>query len=185
MQYICFINRLLLFEIKHLPAYKMRAVDISVLCWGNIWMYLHWTYTVQWEYLAAVPLALGNAATDAVIAHSWKVISTAARYPHASVIKRLCRREWRKLYEDLYNLYISLSIVKLMKTRRMRWSSGWEGGRSSYEIMVGSRHGKNLWRWRLTIQSSGLSFCDDDVDKNRDSLAEIDNCHLLKIHLAR
>jgi hypothetical protein len=32
------------------------------------------------------------------------------------------KREWRKLHNELNNLYSSLNIVRVIKSRRMRWA---------------------------------------------------------------
>jgi hypothetical protein len=48
---------------------------------------------------------------------------------------------WRRLYnEELHNLHTSLSIIRIFKSRRMKWS--WECSRkgkmrNSYNILVG------------------------------------------------
>jgi hypothetical protein len=53
---------------------------------------------------------------------------------------------WRKLHnEELYNLYSTQSIIKIFKSRRMRWA--WHIARmgekrNSYRILVGEPEGK-------------------------------------------
>jgi hypothetical protein len=53
--------------------------------------------------------------------------------------------DWRKLHnEELHNLYSSQSIIRVIKTRRMRWAGHvarmWEK-RNAYRILVGKpRH---------------------------------------------
>jgi hypothetical protein len=52
---------------------------------------------------------------------------------------------WRKLHNDeLQRLYSSLSIVRVIKSRRMRWAGyvAHKGGRSVYRVLVGSHKGK-------------------------------------------
>jgi hypothetical protein len=54
--------------------------------------------------------------------------------------------EWRKLYnEDLHNLYSSPSIIKIIKSRRMRWAGHverMEEKRIVYRLLVGKPEGK-------------------------------------------
>jgi hypothetical protein len=50
---------------------------------------------------------------------------------------------WRKLHnEELHNLYLSLSIIRMIKSRRMRWArhvARMEEKRSAYRIWWGSQ----------------------------------------------
>jgi hypothetical protein len=55
-------------------------------------------------------------------------------------------RVWRKLYnEELNNLYFSLIIDRVIKSRRMRWAGHvacmWER-RGVYRVLVGKTEGK-------------------------------------------
>jgi hypothetical protein len=55
-------------------------------------------------------------------------------------------RGWRKLQnEELHNLYPSPSIIRMIKSRRMRWvgrvARMWEK-RNAYRILVGNPEGK-------------------------------------------
>jgi hypothetical protein len=55
-------------------------------------------------------------------------------------------RGWRKLhYEELHNLYSSPSIIKIIKSRRMKWAGHvarmWDK-RNVYRILVGKPDGK-------------------------------------------
>jgi hypothetical protein len=49
---------------------------------------------------------------------------------------------WRKLHdEELHNLYCSLNIIRMMKSRRMRWAgrvARMEEKRNAYRILVGN-----------------------------------------------
>jgi hypothetical protein len=49
---------------------------------------------------------------------------------------------WRKLHNDeLYNLYSSQNIVRVMKSRRMRWAghvARMEKGRGVFRVLVGN-----------------------------------------------
>jgi hypothetical protein len=53
---------------------------------------------------------------------------------------------WRKLHnEELHNLYSSSSIIRMIKSRRMRWSGHvgrMEEKRNAYRILVGKPEGK-------------------------------------------
>jgi hypothetical protein len=53
---------------------------------------------------------------------------------------------WRKLHnEELHNLYSSPSIIRIIKSRRMRWSwhaARMEEKRNAYGILVGKPEGK-------------------------------------------
>jgi hypothetical protein len=62
--------------------------------------------------------------------------------------------DWRKLHnEELHNLYSSPSIIRMMKSRRMRWTghvAGMGEKRNAYRILVGKPEGKRpLGRPRL------------------------------------
>jgi hypothetical protein len=53
---------------------------------------------------------------------------------------------WRKLHnEELHNLYSSLSIIRMIKSRRMRWVvhvAQTREKRNAYRILVGKPEGK-------------------------------------------
>jgi hypothetical protein len=54
--------------------------------------------------------------------------------------------DWRKLHnEELHNLYSSPNIIRMIKSRRMRWAGlvarMWEK-RNAYRILVGKPQGK-------------------------------------------
>ena len=55
-------------------------------------------------------------------------------------------REWRKLHnEELNDLYSSPNIVRLIKSRRMRWAghvARMEEGRGVHRVLVGKTEGK-------------------------------------------
>jgi hypothetical protein len=69
---------------------------------------------------------------------------------------------WRKLHNvDLHNLYTSPSIIRMMKSRRMKWA--WHVARmgekrNAYKILVGKLEGRLRLRW---------------VDNNKMNLREI------------
>jgi hypothetical protein len=54
--------------------------------------------------------------------------------------------EWRKLHnEELRDLYSSPSIIRIMKSRRMRWAghvARIRAKRNAYELLVGKSEGK-------------------------------------------
>jgi hypothetical protein len=60
--------------------------------------------------------------------------------------KRDENRLWRKLHNDeLHNLYSSPNIVRVIKSRRMRWTGNvahMEEGRGVYRVLVGRPKGK-------------------------------------------
>jgi hypothetical protein len=55
--------------------------------------------------------------------------------------------EWRKLYnEELHNLYSSLSIIRIIKSRRMRWAghvTRMGEKRNVYRLLVAKPEGKS------------------------------------------
>jgi hypothetical protein len=54
--------------------------------------------------------------------------------------------EWKKLHnEELHDLYSSPSIVRIIKSRRMRWAgrvARMEEKRNAYRLLVGNPEGK-------------------------------------------
>jgi hypothetical protein len=85
---------------------------------------------------------------------------------------------WRKLHnEELHNVYSSLSTIKVIKSKRMRWA-GHEGHRrnmrNAYKILVGKSEGKRqlgrlrrIWEriiWKSMLEKRGgvcgLDSCD-------------------------
>ena len=54
--------------------------------------------------------------------------------------------EWRRLhYKEFWSLYRSSNIVKVIKSRRLRWAghvARMEEGRSAYKILTGKSAGK-------------------------------------------
>ena len=54
--------------------------------------------------------------------------------------------EWRRLHnEELYNLYRSHNVVRLIKSRRLRWAghvARMKEGRSAFKILTGKATGK-------------------------------------------
>ena len=57
-----------------------------------------------------------------------------------------CNREWRKLHnEELSDLYSLPNIVRVVKSRRMRWAghvARMRQGRVVYRVLVGKHEGK-------------------------------------------
>ena len=67
--------------------------------------------------------------------------------------------EWRRLYNDeFHSLYRSPNIVRVIKSRRLRWSghvTRMEEGRSAFKILTGKPTGKRpLGRPRLRWEDS-------------------------------
>jgi hypothetical protein len=59
--------------------------------------------------------------------------------------KREEDRSWRKLHNELHSLYSSPNIVRVIKSRRMRWAGHvacMGEGRCVYRVLVGSPKGK-------------------------------------------
>ena len=58
--------------------------------------------------------------------------------------------EWRRLYyEEVHSLYRSPNIVRVIKSRRLRWTvhvARMEEGRSAFKMLTGKPTGKRLWR---------------------------------------
>jgi hypothetical protein len=53
--------------------------------------------------------------------------------------------EWIKLHNELHDLYSSPSVIRIMKSRRMRWADHVEGmgeKRNAYRLLVGKPEGK-------------------------------------------
>jgi hypothetical protein len=75
--------------------------------------------------------------------------------------KRQADGSWRKLHNDeLHSLYSSPNIVRVIKSRRMRWAehvARMEEGRGIYRILVGRPEGKRplvrpRCRWEDNIE---------------------------------
>jgi len=90
--------------------------------------------------------------------------------------------EWRKLHnEELNDLYLSLSIVRLMKSKRMRWdvhAARMGERRGVYRVLVGKPEGKRPLgrtrrRWedniKMDLQEVGCEGMDwIDLSQDRD-----------------
>jgi hypothetical protein len=65
---------------------------------------------------------------------------------------------WRELHnEELHNLYSSPSIIRMIKSRRMRWAgpvARMGEKRNAYRILVGNPEGRMGW-WGLDRSGSG------------------------------
>ena len=71
--------------------------------------------------------------------------------------KRNANGEWRKLHnEELHRVYRSPNIVRVIKSRRLRWAghvARMEESRSAFKILTGKRHlGKTRGRWEDNIK---------------------------------
>ena len=92
------------------------------------------------------------------------------------------RGEWRKLHnEELNGLYSSPNIVRVIKSRRMRWAghvARMVEGRGVYRVLVGKPEGKRplgrLWRrwqdnFKMDLQEVGCGVMDwIELTQNRD-----------------
>jgi hypothetical protein len=68
---------------------------------------------------------------------------------------------WRKLHnEELHNFYCSPSILRIIRSRRMRWAghvARMGEKRNAYRILVGKPEGKRplrrpIWRWEDDVR---------------------------------
>jgi hypothetical protein len=81
---------------------------------------------------------------------------------------------WRKLHnEELYDLYTSPSIIRIIKSRRMRWAGPvarmWEKGNAN-SLLAGKRDGKRpvgrpRYRWIDNIKMGLLEIGLSGVDR--------------------
>ena len=70
-------------------------------------------------------------------------------------------REWRKLHEELNDLYSSPNIVRVIKSRRMRWAghvARMEEGTGVHKVLVGKPElkkplGRPRRRWEDNIKT--------------------------------
>ena len=78
--------------------------------------------------------------------------------------------EWRRLHnEELHNLYLSLNIDRMIKSRRLRWAdhvTRMEEGRSAFKILIDTPAGKRplgrpTGRWldniKMNIKEIGIN----------------------------
>jgi hypothetical protein len=96
---------------------------------------------------------------------------------------------WKKLHnQELHNLYYSPSIVRMIKSRKMRWAghvARLEKKRTAYRIMVGKPEGKRLLgrpecRWedniRMDLGEIGWGGMDwIDLAQDRDQWRDLVN----------
>ena len=105
------------------------------------------------------------------------------------VLRRICgtrsdeaTREWRRLHnEELNDLYCSPNIVRVIKSRRMRWAghvARMVEGRAVYRVLVGKPEGRrplgrSRRRWvdniSMDLQEVGCGYMDwTGLDQDRD-----------------
>jgi hypothetical protein len=69
---------------------------------------------------------------------------------------------WRKLHdEELYNLYGSPGIIRMIKSRKMRWAehiARMGEQRNAYRILVGKLEGETTGRPRFLIYLNDFLF---------------------------
>ena len=101
----------------------------------------------------------------------------------------LVAAEWRKLHnEELNDLYSSPNIVRVIKSRRMRWAghvARMEERRGVYRVLVGKPEGKRTLggprpRWednnKMDVQAVGCGVRDwIDLGQDRDKWRAIVN----------
>ena len=85
--------------------------------------------------------------------------------------------EWRKLHNEELNLYSSLNIVQVIKSRRMRWAGhvACMGRRGVYRVLVGEPErkrplGRSRHRWedniKMDLQKWGVGVWADGLDRS-------------------
>ena len=83
--------------------------------------------------------------------------------------KRDKNGEWRRLHnEEHHNLYRSPNIVRVKKSRRLRWAghvARMEEGRSAFKILTGKHTGKRLlgrprrrWEDKIRMDSEEIRY---------------------------
>jgi hypothetical protein len=86
---------------------------------------------------------------------------------------------WRKLYnEELHELYSSPNIIRMMKSRKMRWARMGEK-RNTYRILVGMPEGKRppgrrRYRWVDNIKMDLREIGWDCIDLAQDRGCSLD-----------
>jgi hypothetical protein len=83
---------------------------------------------------------------------------------------------WRKLHnEELHNMYCSPSIIRIIKSGRMRWAghvARMGEKRNAYRILVGKPEGRPRRRWediRMDLREVGWGGMDwIDLTQDRD-----------------
>jgi hypothetical protein len=116
-----------------------------------------------------------------VVLYGCETLSLTAREEHKlRVLRRIFgpKRDgvtggWRKLYnEELHNLYTSPGIIRIIKSRRMRWAghvARMGENRNVYRLLVGKPEGKrplgrSRRRWmdniKMDLLEIGLSVVD-------------------------
>jgi hypothetical protein len=75
--------------------------------------------------------------------------SLAPIHPQVIIAYLSAFSEWRKLHNaELIDLHSSLTILRVIKSRRMRWAghvASMGEGRGVHRVLVGKPEGKNHW----------------------------------------
>ena len=96
--------------------------------------------------------------------------------------------EWRRLHnEELNDLYSSPNMVRVIKSRKMRWAghvARMDEERGAYRVLVGKPEGKRRRRWvdniRMDLQEVGCGYVDwiglaQDRDRWRTLVSAVKN----------
>jgi hypothetical protein len=88
--------------------------------------------------------------------------------------------KWRKLHKKLDDQYSPPTIIRVIKSSRMRWRAcnAYGDGKGVYKVLVGKHEGKNHWgdpgvdgkiilRWIFRNLGGGLDWVELTQDRDR------------------